>query len=223
MRTDSRFESSQPFTDAYVSVSPQDVLTSFAAAADGVLTRNAAGDWSINQLATKTNIYAVSTSRLICRTGLGPDLQEMFGTAAGVAGPSSVANTWAPSAKDGRPPFTGATQLVPQTTFTPKGLNLVSIAFVYRILTANLTAHTCRVDKVVYANGVAIAITSVLASGANGLATAFTANPYVTVVTIAPGFLITSNSEIIVEQSVQTATGTFQWEAMMLRFQYNYN
>lgn len=223
-RTNSRIESSQPNTDALIYISAYDLMTSFAAATDAVLTRNAAGDWAYNQIASKTNIYAIPFGQILARLGLAPDVQEQFGTALGVAGPSAVANTGYPGAVEGRPPFTGATHLNPQTGFKAKGMNLLDVVFHYQITTNPLTAHTCRVDKCVYANNVANAITAVLATGANGLATAAQANPYSTKVVVNAGFNVTDQSYLIVEQSVQTpAGGTFRNYGMTVHVSFNYN
>lgn len=216
--------------DAKLVVAPQDMMISFAAAADAVLTRNAAGDWSWNQIASKTNIYSVSVSRTLERLGLNGDFQETFGTATpnnstGGAQPAFVGNQGGPQSFPGRPPQAGASFLAPVVGSVAKGFKLTDVSFVYLIGGAALTAITCRVDKTVYANNVANAITPVLATGANGLATAIQANPYVTkVATPNAIYNVTDNSDIIAELSVQTqAAGTCRIYRMILHGTFNYN
>jgi hypothetical protein len=228
-RTSSSFSQDTGFSDAKLVVNPQSMLTSFAAATDAVLTRNAAGDWSWNQIASKTNIYgAVVSSRVVERLLAADDLQEVFGTATpGAAGAAVVygATQSSPADVTGRPPFTGASYLSPVLQGRPKGFKLTDVTFVYQVTTNPLTAITCRVDKMVHANNVANAITPVLATGVNGLQTAVQANPYVTKVsTPAAVFNTTDNSDIIVEASVQTpAGGTARIYAMILHGVFNFN
>lgn len=227
--TASSFQQDTPSTDAKIVVNPEDMLLSVVAAADAVLTRNAAGDWSWNQIASKTNIYAVSL-KVIERLGMPALLQENYGTAtpgnaAGGGVTAFSGNQGGPQDAAGFPPFTGASYLTPPVGNVAKGFKLTDITFVYQITTNPLTAITCRVDKTVYANNIAPAITAVLATGVNGLQTAVNAQPYVTKVsTPAATFNTTDNSDIIAELSVQTAAAcTAKIYRMILHGTFNFN
>jgi hypothetical protein len=230
-RTQSSWSMDTPFTDGKIIIGPQDMLLSVAAAADAVLTRNAAGDWSWNQIASKTNIYAgIISSSVLERIGQAGDFQENYGTAtpgnaAGVGNAGFTGNQGGPQDFTGRPPVAGATYLNPTLGNIPKGFKLTDVTFVYAGVTVDLVAITCRVDKTVYANLVAPAVTPVLATGVNGLLVANNANPRVIKVA-TPGavFNFTDNAEINVELSVQTnAGGTAKIYRMILHGTFNYN
>lgn len=230
-RTQSSFSQDTGFSDGKIIIGPQDMLLSLGAAVDAVLTRNAAGDWSWNQIAAKTNIYAgIVSSSVLERLGLAGDFQENYGTAtpgnaAGVGNAAFTGNQGGPQDSTGRPPFAGAGYLNPVVGNVPKGFKLTDVTFVYSALTADLTAITCRVDKTVYVNTVAPAVTAVLASGVNGLVVTANAQPRVVKVS-TPGavFNFTDNSEINVELSVQTAGGgTARIYRMILHGTFNYN
>jgi len=231
MRTASRLESSQPYTDAFVSVFPSDVNLSVSIGVSPLLKRLAGPPilWTLNQQDSTSIVYGVSIAKLLRRTGMAPDLQEMFGTAAGVAGPSLVSGTGPPSSVEGRPPFTGASQLVPPVGYMAKGFKLINVIFAYSIVTANLIAHTCRIDQTTWpspsANTPTLTQTSLLANGTNGLQTGFSPNYLMTQVSLpTSGFLITDNSDVVIEQAVQAnTTGSFNWLGMWLHFQYNYS
>jgi hypothetical protein len=172
--TASRFQQDAGFTDGF-SVNLFNILAS-----NGVLTRNGVGDVSFNVGAAVTGTFTCNLlDGELLRTGFGEDLQEQFGGAqpSGSAQPQFY-----------RPDLIGsmntAQQLQPRTANKTKGMKLLGVAVTYLITGAALTAHTCRLDRTIFANNVALATTNMLASGANGLATATQANPYVTAITI---------------------------------------
>src|SRR5690348_16966367 len=111
-RTAGYYQQDSPFTDLKLRLAPQDFTNTGAGTA--TLTVNAKGDISYNAAASQVLVFTASLSKLIERLGFPLFLQENFGTAAGVPGPSSVANTSDPAANQGYPPFTGASQLVPR-------------------------------------------------------------------------------------------------------------
>ena len=216
--TQSRYMQDLGFTDGIVMFGPQEILP-FGTT---TLTRNAAGDISYNQGASQTVQYAINLADgQLMRSGFFEDLQEQFG---GSGIPASAQF-------QGRPDTLGAMsalqQLTPRTALKIKGLLIQSVAVVYRIDTNPLTAHTARLDKTVFANNVAPAITSVLASGANGLATAAQANPYVTEIPLAAGqqiYRITDLSEYLFEISAQTpAGGAYRLYAVRMKVTFNFN
>ena len=194
-----------------------DAVAAIATGGASVLTRNAAGDLSHNAGASVAPIYSFNLGRLLQRTGVGEDLQEQFG-GTGIAGSA---------APQGRPPFTGASQLAPRIANKLKGVKLLSFGVAYSITGAALTAHTCRVDKSVFANNVAVAISSVLASAANGLATATQANPYVTEVALAAGqqiYRVSDLSQYWVEVAPTTqGGGAYRMYGIRVKFEFNYN
>lgn len=226
-KTQGRYEQKVGNTDAIAVFGPNDVDA--LAAADCVLTRTAAGDYNYTVAASKTVTFGLNLGKLLQRTGQLPFIQEQFGTAAGVAGPTTVANTSDPDAKSSPyiPPFTGATQLSVQTGFFPKGIKIMGFNVAYFVKTVNLTALTCRVDKTVYADGVAVAVTAVLASAANGLISTFAATPKVKAVTLAAAqqiYRVTDLSALTFELGVQTPVGgTFELERIEVLYHYNFN
>lgn len=222
--TASRLDCDTSYGDVKLVVSPEDIMFSGTTAT----ARNAAADWSINQGASQAVIYGFSLSKIMERFGLAMLLQEQFGTAAGVAGPSGVAGTSDPLALPaGIPPYL-ASQLPARGVRSgniAKGFQLTDVTLEYLITGAALTLHTIRVDKVVYANNVALAITSVLANAANGLATATQANPYLTKVATPNGvFNTTDNSDIFVEIAATTqVAGAYRLYRAFLHGNYNLN
>jgi len=214
VHTSGIYQQDTPFTDGFMTFGPDEMLTSFAAATDAVLTRNAAGSWSWTQIASKTNIYAIPLTPLMFRLGFAQDIQEQFG---GTVGPIAVA---------GRPPFTGATQLVPSTTNkVPKGLKLLDIIVNYVVVTNPLTAITCRYDRTLFAEGSAPAVTNILASAANGLLTTVTAGHSVKITGLPTQiFEIVDLTNMIFELSIQTpAGGTCQLFNVQMHFAFNHN
>lgn len=223
MRTGGRFEAKTPFTDGRIVVGAQD-LNFTTGGVSATLTLNAKGDLSQNLIAATAFKAVFNLSQILLKTGQLPFLQEQFGTAAGVAGPTVVANTSDPDAQSGIPPFTGASQLTPQTGFFPKGINILDVTLKYLVTTNPLSVHTLGISKSVFANNAAIVVTDVLANAANGLATAAQANPYVTKITVNSGFLVTDLADIIIEWDVTTpAGGTARLYGMDIHVQYNWN
>jgi len=218
--TTQNFAQDRGFSDGILIVGPEDIMVS----GTGTRTRNAAGDWSINQGASLTVNFALNIGQMIQRTGyaLGSKLhQEQFGGSQA----DPLANGGGVYGVD----YTGApdSARLPRTTPVPKGIKIKGFNLVYLITGAALTAHTCRVDKVTYANNVAVAIAASLASGANGLATATQANPYVTQVLFAAGeqiYRATDLQELILEITATTqAGGAYRLYRIELLVEFNFN
>lgn len=218
--TASRFQQDLGFTDGVILFSPKDAYD-FGADA-GALTQNAVGDNSLNWGASKAIKldFNLGDGQLF-RTGFGEDLQEQFG-GSGIA---------ASAAYQGRPDTLGAManlqQITPRTALKIKGLLIQSVAVVELITGADLTAHTCRLDKTVFANNVANSISSVLATGANGLPTATQANPYVTEIPLAAAqqiYRITDLSQYWFELVAATqAGGAYRFYAVRMKVTFNFN
>lgn len=99
-----------------------------------------------------------------------------------------------------------------------KGFRLDSFDYVYSIATLAMDAHTVTLDRIAYANNVAVSVTSIAITGT--LATATQANPYLTNVTVnAPAFDITADSKYVIEITANNAATTdYDFYGIMLRF-----
>lgn len=87
-RTQKRWDCDQGYADGWIDLSVTDF---FSVGTDApTLTRNAKGDISFHQAASKSGILVCSLSGLIFRTGLLDDLQEMFGTGGNQPGLSAT-------------------------------------------------------------------------------------------------------------------------------------
>lgn len=224
MNTGGRFEMDTPMLDGVFPVTIDDINNYGAGAFPK--GRNAKGDYSLkNAAGANVGVFATSFAGLIFRTGQQPFYQEQFGTAAGVAGPTGVANTSSPDGTIGVPPFTGASQLVVATGNIPKGIKILDITLKYQVTGAALTLHTIGLSKTVFANNAAIVVTDVLANAANGLATAVQANPYVTKVAIvSPVFQVSDLADLWLEIDATTqAAGVYSLYGASVHVAFNYN
>lgn len=211
--TRSQFKQDQGFGDGILIVGPEDIMVS----GTGVRTRNAVGDWSINQAASLTNLYAINIGQLMQRTGLSDKFLEQYGG----SNPSVDALPQGIYGTD----YTG-NPVAPRTAFFKKGVKLVGIKVVGLVSAVNLVAATCRLDEVLYVDNAAVAVTNKLASAANGLPTAFRANPYVSQIAnfVTPGYEVTDLQELLFEMSIQTnAGGTYRLYRLELQFEFNCN
>lgn len=183
-----------------------------ADSANLVLTRNAATDWSLNRIAagaeTFNLIFSSENLRRILETY---NFQEQFG---GTQGPIPLA---------GRPPYTGATQLVPPTTAPSKGISITDVVVIYQVGVANLTSAALVLNKVAYANNVALAKTA-MPIAATALPLVVQANPYVVSRAVTtPGFVVDDLSDVMAEfQIVMANTGTIRIYGMGFHCNFNY-
>jgi hypothetical protein len=203
-------------------LSPGDLVAVGSTAAP-VVTRNAAGDWTLTRTAAGAetiNIAANLTNAIIRRTGFGEDLQEQFG-GTGIPASAQV-QVYRP---DVIPAMAAAQQLQPRTALKVKGVKLLSMDSIYRITVANLTTHTIRVDQTLFVNNVAPAITAVLAP--TGQNTVVQANPYVQNTAIAAVQQIYRNlidQEIWIEATIVMAnTGKIDFYGFDCLVEFNYN
>lgn len=174
----------------------------FSLLTNGAVVRNAAGDVSVNVAA---NLAAVLTFPL--NNGQLRRIKALL--------PAGTL------AADGSNVLTG-------DAYVNKGLKYTDVTLHYQITTNPLTVHTVRIDRMVFANNVANAITAILASGANGLATAAQANPYSTKVAIvdpltgAGGFDAADNSGTYLEVAATTpAGGTYRFYGATVHVSFN--
>jgi len=99
-----------------------------------------------------------------------------------------------------------------------KGFRLDSFDAIYAIAANALDAQSVTLNRIVYANNVAVSSTSVAITGT--LATATQANPYVTNVAVdVPAFVITADTKYVIELSVNNAAASeYDFYGMNLRF-----
>ncbi len=99
-----------------------------------------------------------------------------------------------------------------------KGFRLDSFDYIYSIGTLAMDAHSLTLDRIAYANNVAVSVTSVPITAT--LATATQANPYVTNCTVTtPAFDITADSKYVIEITANnSATSAYDFYGVMLRF-----
>lgn len=99
-----------------------------------------------------------------------------------------------------------------------KGWRLDSFDYIYGIAALAMDAHSVVLDRIEYANNVAVSVNSVAITGT--LATATQANPYVTNVAVdAPAFDVTADSKYVIEITANnSATSEYDFYGVMLRF-----
>lgn len=99
-----------------------------------------------------------------------------------------------------------------------KGFRLDSFDYMYGIAANALDAHSAVLDRIAYANNVAVSVTSVPITAT--LATAVQANPYLTNCTVTtPAFDVTADSKYVLEITVNNAAASeYDFYGIMLRF-----
>jgi hypothetical protein len=201
-------------TDGYFILNPSSALVTGAVA---TLTRNAAGNYSLNWGASVSPIIGFNvTEDQVIRVGQDEDLQEQFG-GGGI---------FASAEPQGRPPFTGMNPITPRTGYKTKGFQLTGMQLIYGISGAALTSISCRLDRTIFQNNQALAISPIIASATNGLQTAVQANPYVTSVANLPAqpFIVTDMTTLFFEVApIVPASGAFVLYGLRVLFNYNYN
>lgn len=219
MRTQGAFFADTPHSGGWIFYNALELAPAFSA--NLLLTRNALGDYSLNRTAAGAETYNIpqgilDLKRLIADSVSGMPYQEQFGTAAGATG--------YPAGAAGIPPFTGATQLTPATALTPKGIKVTDVVAVYLVGVAALTAASFSLNRTVFANNVANAITNVPVD-ATALPLATQANPYVvTRAVTTPVFETTDLSDLTLEFSITMQnTGTIRIYGVGFHCQFNYN
>ena len=99
-----------------------------------------------------------------------------------------------------------------------KGFRLDSFDVIYSIATLAMDAHTLTLDRIAYANNVAVSVTSIPLTGS--LSTATQANPYLSNIAVTtPAFDITADSKYVIEVTANNAATTdYDFYGIMLRF-----
>lgn len=103
-----------------------------------------------------------------------------------------------------------------------KGFKLSGFRVIFSNATADLNSHAATLSKVVYANGVAVAVTSVSITGGT-LPVGQAANPQIASVTVSsPAYDNTANSKYVVEVSIDAASSSaYAYYGLMLDFVSN--
>jgi hypothetical protein len=221
-KTQSRYQQDLGFTDGKIFCGPGDVFTTGGTAPTN--TSNAPG-FSLNQGASLTNHYGTNlTNQILRRLGFFEDLQEQFG--GGGIPASAQPQFYRPDVESTYGvQMSKAQQIQPRTAFKTKGFRLISFDAIYGISGAALTTSSVRVDQIQYQNNLAPVNTVVIAAGANGLATATQAQPYVT--TITPTFqpyFILNDSVLWIDWTVTTqAGGAFVFYGFDIAVEFNFN
>jgi hypothetical protein len=205
----------------------------FQTASSGIVTagtvainRDGLGLYNVTAAASQTVTMGFNLGHIL-RFGMQDDEQQAFGSASGTGqqGLPTPPNTFATNLQQsGRPPFTIAqNQVVPANR--PKGIGVLSVTPIYTVSTLAATSVSIGVTKTVFANGVAPAVTALLAAAANGQPIATSAQPNAVasaLTTVTP--IIDVNAEIIAEFSlVLPATSTAKIYGMRWSVQFNYN
>lgn len=221
--TVSRYQQDLGFTDGAILLPAADFVQ-LPTVAGPALTRNGPSDfsWNVGAATGPLNLSVNLSDGQIIRTGFGEDLMEQFG---GTGIPASA------QVQRYRPDVLSAMntgqQLQPRTSLKQKGIKPLSLKLSYLINGAALTTHTCRLDQIIYANNLVNVVNPVIASGANGLATAVQANPYVTVIPLPVNqqvYQITDLASLYFEVTVTTAGGgTYRLNSLEVTFEFNYN
>ncbi len=129
--------------------------------------------------------------------------------------------------RTGRPPFTGLSQLTPQTSAPAKGINLQQLTVIYAVNTTAITVPTVGLYATQFFNNVAPTVTALIAQATNGLQTAAQTQPYMITVPVpvaSQGFIVTSNTICTVELDFTTGgSGSVDVIGFVLGGQYNYD
>lgn len=180
------------------------------------LTRNAAGDWSWNNVAgAATVVFSPDNSNLTrpyitfpAFAGQGTvatsnEFQEAFGTGAGGPGNPFSGIAAGSTAAAGA---VGTTQF--GTPAVPWGMSVIDIFAVYSVQTANLTAGTLQLNRNIFVENTATTNTTVLAATAVALTTTTSATtPHVQRLALAQPLVYETAdfSSLIMEFSVSAA------------------
>jgi hypothetical protein len=250
--THGRYMQDLGFVDAMISFGANDI-EAYSITGTVALTRSAAGNLFWNVAASSTAFFEVGLlSEQVRRSGFAEDLQNVFGSTFGgglggpVAGPGGPGSGIPASAEpQGRPGSSslqdgyilpGSPQpassmgtlqeITPRTGLKIKGIKPLSITVIYQVTTGAMTTLTMQLNQVIYKNGVALAITNLLASGANGLINVAAATPYVTVVPIpnAVYYQITPLTQLWLEFNLSApVSNSFQLYGVEMNCEFNFN
>ncbi len=233
--TEGRWEGNTAFPDLQIFVGAEAFIDTSAHA---VAASQGAGLFDFTLASTLAGTFFANVGPML-RTGVYASSydQEQFGTAAGVAGPTAVANTSGPlGLPPGFPPITAAnlTTIAGAINGTgtgiqrgpiPKGLQINSIDVIYTVANVAASVATVGLTKTVFVNNVAPAVTNIIALGANGLPTTAQALPYVTNVAVpTPAMITASDTEVVANVNLTAGSGgTVTFYGIVIKASFNYN
>ena len=229
MRTSGQFLQDSPFTDGQIFLAPGIGLFRDDMRNQVITQNNGSSPNNFNFNGTGTAYNLIASLNLLNRTGIAPNYQEQFGTAASLPGPSSVANTSDPLNLVGMPPTKKAslaTLTGGSNGYVAKGAQFNWIDLIYSTGANALGSASIGISLFKFANNAAPVQTTLLAFANNGLPIAAQVNPFVARVTptTQPGFIITSDTVLQINIQLLTgATGTLQVYGAVLGVSYNFN
>src|SRR5271166_79034 len=246
--TSSRYQQDLSFTDGMLDFSAAQITGLTVSGTAPTQTRNAVGDISWNLAASSEAYFDIDLlACLMRRSGFFEDLQNQFGSTFGgglggsAAGPSGAPGTGIPGESEvqGRPgdyilpgqpqPVSamGALQeITPRTGLKLKGIKPKQVTVFYLVGTGAMSTLTCVLTQTAIANGVALAKTTLLVSGANGLTNVAAATPYATTIQLpnAMYYQVTPGTQLWFElHVVSPASNTFQLYGVELGCSFNFN
>ena len=169
-----------------------------ADSANLVLTRNAAGDWSLNRTAAGAETYNIVT---------GVDLLDRLASLQ-----LADVGTRTFALKD----LAGST--------VKRGIKITKVSVAYQVGVVSLTSAALVLKKVVHTNGAALSITDIPLTVSFTGKLAASSNLYVVDGTVnSPDFLNADNAIALAEaQFVMANTGTLRVYAIIFHLSYNY-
>lgn len=181
-----------------------------------VLTRAAEGDFNLTRTAGGAETIRFIAQFPGLRRILNPvpplPFQEQFGGSIG------------PGPNVGIPPFTGQTQLTPSTWPPKKGLMINNIVVSWKETVADLTSMTATLDEIVYANGVANAITNVPLTLPSFPLVAAALPRLVTIPVVTPTMNVDDLSNFMCEVDIVMGnTGVLAFQGIGFHVNFNYN
>lgn len=221
MNTAGQLTCDTPNTDGQVFVP----LSAFSTVGTAPVLASAGPGLLAATLATGTAYTLFACIDQMLRTGVAPQFQEAFGTAALVPGPTAVPNTGDPESIQGYPPYVGA--LTP-TVFTQKGFKLkgIQINWIDLIYTAiaGITSATLGLTTTRYVNNTAPLVANLITLGANGLPVATQALPYRSRVSVAAPLMIAlDGAQIILNANFTTGAGNGTFYGAVAGVTFNFN
>lgn len=227
--TDGFYEMDTPNPDGQFFVGASEFIDTNGAA---TTASAGAGLFSKNVPASATANFFANVAQILRRTGVYATpsrVQEQFGTAASVPGPTVVANTSGPEATSGYPPWLAAalpTLAGPVVGPIPKGYRINSIDVIYDIEAVDLTLATVGLTVTQFSNGNAPAVTNRIALANNGLSLVH-ANGVANVINISvpsPVFSTSSDGETIINVNFVTPAGSsVKFYGVVLHCDFNLN
>ena len=227
--TDGFYEMDTPTPDGQFFVGASEFIDTNGAA---TTASAGAGLFSKNTPASSTSNFFANVAQILRRTGVFATparVQEQFGTAASVPGPTAVPNTSGPEGTSGYPPWIGTTVPTlagPVTGPIPKGYRINSIDVIYDVEAVDLTSATTGLTVTSFTNGNAPVVTNRIALANNGLSLVH-ANGVAKVINIAvpsPVFSTASDGETIINVNFVTPAGSsVKFYGVVLLCDFNLN